>query len=162
MGLFDFLKKQVLEAEPGTLYAPADGEYVPLSTLPDPVFAKGYLGDGCGFLPRAGKVFAPEAGTIELVADTLHAIGMNGDSGAEYLIHIGMDTVALKGRGFRPRVKAGQRVSAGQLLMTFDPELVRAEGYLLDSALIVINHEQFPKLTIHTGNYKAGTPIGYL
>ena len=162
MGLFDFLKKQVLNPEPRTIYAPTDGEYIPLAKLPDPVFAEGYLGEGCGFVPESGKVFAPESGKIEMVADTLHAIGITGDSGAEYLIHIGMDTVVLKGRGFHVKVKANQRISAGQLLMTFDTEQLLAEGCVLDSALIITNYDEFPALTIQTGKHKAGSPIGKL
>ena len=98
------------------ILAPVAGKVIPLAEIPDPIFAGGILGDGVGIDPEVGEVCAPFDGTIASTTDTLHAIGLTGPGGVEMLIHVGIDTVNMKGEGFQLLVKMGDTVKAGQLL----------------------------------------------
>ena len=112
-----------------TLSASAKGTAIPMERVPDPVFSTGVLGACCGIEPEEGKIYAPVDGIISMLTDTKHAIGIEGTSGVEVLIHVGVNTVEMKGAGFENLVKEGDRVKKGQLLMTVDLEKVKAAGY---------------------------------
>ena len=118
MGFFDFLKKGPAQpaapAFPMTMAADAKGTVVPMEQIPDEVFAQGILGKCCGIDPSEGKVYAPVSGTITQAPDSGHALGIQGDGGVEVLIHVGVDTVEMKGDGFSPKVKEGDTISKGQ------------------------------------------------
>ncbi len=103
-----------------TVLAPIDGTMLPLEQLPDETFATAILGPGCGIEPTGDTVYAPFDGTVTTVAQTLHAVGMMSDDGIEVLIHVGMDTVEMQGKGFTALVKEGQKVKAGDLLVTLE------------------------------------------
>lgn len=118
-----------------TLQAPVAGKVVPLEEIPDQVFASGAMGPGLAVVPSEGKVYAPVAGTLESVMP--HAFGIRSDSGVEVLVHIGLNTVELQGRGFRPAVTQGQRVNAGDLLTDVDLQVVMEAGYNPITVLIV-------------------------
>ncbi|OUP09221.1 beta-glucoside-specific PTS transporter subunit IIABC [Collinsella sp. An2] len=109
--------------------APVAGSVVSLSQVPDEAFSSGVLGDGFAVLPREGKVLAPCDGTVTALFPTGHAIGLTSDDGTEVLIHVGIDTVKLNGRGFTTHVTQGERVAKGQLLIEFDIPAIEAEGY---------------------------------
>lgn len=111
------------------LYAPIQGTIVPRNEIPDDTFAAGVLGDGVGIDPEEGVVVAPFDGEISSVTDTKHAIGITGPADMEVLIHVGVDTVNMKGDGFELLVEEGQKVKAGQKLMTFDIAKIKAAGY---------------------------------
>lgn len=128
-----------LEAEPGTLYAPVKGNVIGRDAIPDETFASGMLGDGVGIEPEIGLVVAPCDGEIASLTDTRHAIGMVGAGGLELLIHVGVDTVNMKGDGFELFVKMGDKVKAGQKLLTFDIEKIKAAGYSTTTAVLVAN-----------------------
>ena len=100
--------------------APLEGEIRILSEIDDPVFSSEALGKGCAIEPSKGEVVAPFDGTIEQVAETSHAVGIMGNNGLEVLIHVGMDTVELKGKGYEPQVKVGDKVKKGQILAEMD------------------------------------------
>ena len=118
MGFFDFLKKKPEPETPAmVLYADAKGAIVPMEQIPDEVFAQGILGQCCGIDPTEGKVFAPADGEITQAPDSGHALGIMADNGAEVLIHVGVDTVEMKGDGFSPKVKVGDKVKKGDLLL---------------------------------------------
>ena len=125
------------------ILAPVAGKVIPLAEIPDPIFAGGILGDGVGIDPEVGEVCAPFDGTIASTTDTLHAIGLTGPGGVEMLIHVGIDTVNMKGEGFQLLVKMGDTVKAGQKLLTFDINKIREAGYSPVTAVLVANSAMF-------------------
>ena len=127
-------------AEPTTAaLAPVAGTATPLEKVADPVFSSGALGSGVGILPTEGRVVAPVAGTVITAMDSGHAYGIKTDDGVEVLIHIGLDTVNLKGEGFSPKVSTGQRVDRGDPLVDVDLAAVREAGYDPTTILVVTN-----------------------
>ena len=100
--------------------APMDGIVLPLEQLPDETFAAAILGPGCGIEPTGKTVYAPFDGTVNQVASTLHAVGLTSEDGIEILIHVGMDTVEMQGKGFKALVKVGDKVKAGTPLLKVD------------------------------------------
>lgn len=102
------------------IYAPCKGRVVPLAEVPDPVFADKVLGDGFAVIPADGRIYAPADGEVAMVFDTLHAVTLTSTQGAEILIHIGLDTVTLKGEPFKAHVAAGDKVKKGDLLIEAD------------------------------------------
>ena len=142
------------------IYAPLEGEIRILSEIEDPVFSTGVLGQGCAIEPAKGEVVAPFDGTIEQVADTKHAVGINGDNGLEVLIHVGMDTVELNGKGYEPQVKVGEKVKKGQLLLKFDMDAITAAGYKLTTPVIVTNTDDFASVEpVATGKVAQGQEV---
>ncbi len=137
----------VVPSEAAAITAPVAGTVVPLEAVPDPVFASGAMGQGLAVLPSEGKVYAPVAGT--LTAQMPHAYGITADNGMEVLIHVGIDTVNLKGQHFSPKVTKGQRVAAGDLLVEFDIEKVLDAGYSPMTIMVVPN----------AADYEAVVPI---
>lgn len=133
--------KQQDTAEAGTLYAPIAGKMIPLSEVEDEVFSSGALGGGIAFAPGVGEVYAPCDGVIATFFPTGHAIGMVAEDGAEVLIHVGMDTVALNGEGFTPMAKEGDKVKKGQLLLKFDIDFITQKGYKTVTPVIITNVE---------------------
>ena len=125
------------------ILSPITGNLISREEIPDPIFAGGVLGDGVGIEPEVGEVVAPFAGTVASTTDTLHAIGLTGPGGVEMLIHVGIDTVNMKGEGFRLLVKMGDQVEAGQKLLTFDIEAIRRAGYSPTTAVLVANSAAF-------------------
>lgn len=124
-----------------TLRQPVPGRVIPLAEVPDPMFAGGTMGPGLGIDPTGDTVVAPAAGTVASVFPTGHAIGLALDDGTELLIHIGIDTVGMKGDGFETLVKTGDHVEAGDPLARFDAERIRAAGLSPITPVIVLNDE---------------------
>lgn len=125
------------------IYAPIQGNVVPREQIPDETFASGVLGDGVGIEPELGEVVAPFDGVVSSVTETKHAIGVSGPGGMEVLIHVGVDTVKMKGDGFTMLVQEGDKVRAGQKLMTFDIEKIKAAGYSTTSAVLLTNSDEY-------------------
>ena len=125
------------------LTAPVAGKVMPLSEVPDDVFSQGLIGKGIAVDPSEGRLVAPTAGTIEMVYETKHALGMKTDNGAELLFHIGLDTVQLNGQYFESDVKVGQHVEAGEVLETFDLEKIKAAGYNPVTMMVVTNQDNY-------------------
>lgn len=134
-------KKEVTEKK--TVAAPISGEVKELSEVEDEAFASGALGQGVAILPSEGKLYAPVDGTITTFFPTGHAVGIMGDNGVEILIHVGMDTVKLKGEGFQPKVTQGVKVKKGDLLLEVDLEKVKAAGYSITTPVIITNTDDF-------------------
>ena len=145
MGLFDRFKKAAEPAVtfPVTLGASAAGKALPMDKVPDPVFSTGVLGTCCGIDPSEGKVYAPIDGTISNLTDTKHAVGIEGIGGIEVLIHVGVDTVDMKGDGFTNAVKMGDKVKKGQLLLTMDLAKIAAAGHPATVITVVTNTDDF-------------------
>lgn len=131
--------------------APIEGEVVAISRVNDPTFSQEIVGRGVAIIPMTGRVEAPTNGRIEMVFDTKHAITMKTEEGAELLIHVGIDTVTLKGEGFEAFVEAGQEVKAGQKLLEFDIETIKKAGLDPISPVVVCNPFNYKKILRHTG-----------
>lgn len=126
-----------------TVFSPFNGKVMPLSDIEDAAFASGALGQGVAIEPAEGKLFAPVSGVVTALFPTNHAIGITSDSGAEILIHIGMDTVQLDGKYFSSKVAQGDRVEKGQLLIEFEPEKIKEAGYIVTTPVVVTNFQQY-------------------
>ena len=132
-------KKEEKQISKKVIKSPMNGTVIPLSEVPDAVFSSEMLGKGFGVEPSEGKAYAPVDGEVTTVFDTKHALGLMSKNGVELLIHIGMDTVKLNGRGFDVKVKAGDQVKAGDLLAEFDMDLIKSEGYPVTTAVVITN-----------------------
>lgn len=146
--------------EPEVLFAHMSGEAVPLENTGDEVFSEKILGDGIAVKPSEGRLYAPCDGTVVSVADTLHAVNLVSNSGCELLLHIGIDTVKLGGRGFDAHVQNGDIVKKGDLLISFEPELLKAEGYNTVTPMIICNSEDYDATEIlQSGRVKTGDKL---
>ena len=138
--MFSFLKKK----EEGLMVAsPIKGKTVELSQVSDPTFGECMLGKGVAILPAEGKVYAPADGEISMMFETHHAVSMVTTEGIELLIHIGLETVALKGDGFEDHVQSGDQVKKGDLLLSMDLENIKAAGYDIISPIVVCNTDEY-------------------
>ncbi len=125
------------------VYAPIKGKIVKLSSVQDEAFSSGAMGKGIAIEPLEGKVYSPFDGVIETAFPTKHAIGLTSDKGVELLIHVGMDTVKLGGAHFISHIEEGQKVKKGDLLLEFDSEKIREEGYPTITPVIVTNSDDY-------------------
>lgn len=158
--MFLFGKKKQNPPPEGVAYATQSGQTLPLEDMPDPVFAGKILGDGACLLPSDGRVYSPVSGRVDNIADASHAYGLVTNDGADIMVHIGVDTVELKGQGFVPKVKAGQQVAAGDLLCEVDLEAVTAAGYPSHTAVLLTNGDDFIMEHCPAGQAQAGvTPL---
>lgn len=133
------------------LSAPVSGNVIPMSQVNDPTFSQEILGTGVAIVPSEGRITAPANGEITMVFDTLHALSMTTDSKAELIIHVGLDTVQLNGKYYKAYVKAGDRVKAGDLLLEFDVDQIKAAGYDITTPVIVCNTPEFPNMKCYSG-----------
>lgn len=141
------------------VYSPLEGSAIPLTSVKDEVFSQKILGDGIAVVPAKGELYAPADGTIESVFDSKHAISMTTDAGVELLMHIGMDTVKLEGKGFVPQVKNGDTVKKGQLLMKFDIDAIKAAGFDTTTPIIVTNGDRFAVKPVADGAVVPGAAL---
>lgn len=171
MGLFDmFKKKEAPAAEPevpasidaqagaDVLCAPVSGKVIAMSDVPDPVFSGEVLGKGCAVWPEDEIVYAPVNGKVTVTMG--HAVGIMSDSGVEVLVHVGVDTVNLQGKGFTGYVKQGDQVVAGQPVLKMDRAVIAEAGYKDCVVLAVSNSAEFeavefavePETTVAAGS----------
>lgn len=141
--VFLFMAFNLFQKKKCKLYAPVKGQLLELKAVSDDVFASGMLGKGAAFNYAGNTVYSPCNGTIMLVASTKHAVGIRCANGAEVLIHIGMDTVNLNGKGFKTFVKDGQKVSHGDPLIEIDRPFIEKEGMSLITPVIVTNSNEY-------------------
>lgn len=123
--------------------SPIEGEVMPLESISDTAFATGLLGKGVAIYPTKGEVIAIGDGVVTTLFPSKHAIGLTLDNGIELLIHVGMDTVNLNGKYFDSKVAQGDTVKKGQLLLTFDIEGIKSEGYSIETPVIITNSDQY-------------------
>ncbi|MCQ2794107.1 MAG: PTS glucose transporter subunit IIA [Bacilli bacterium] len=154
MGLFDRFKKS--DADPLTIYAPISGKVIPLEQLADKTFSSKIMGDGVAIIPSEGKIFAPVNGTISALLDTKHAYGVTAEGGYELLVHIGQDTVNLKGEGFTTKAKQDKKIKKGELLGTFDIDFIKKSGYEIATPVIVMQGDYKIKTRTEATEVKAG------
>jgi len=152
--------KETAELKGTKLYSHTSGRVVELKDVPDEAFSSLALGNGVAIEPIEGKLYAPADGVIESVYDTKHAITLLTTDGAEILLHIGLDTVKLKGKFFNVHVKDDQSVKKGDLLISFDMAKIKKAGYSLATPMIVCNTDSYKTVEITaSGNVKSGENI---
>lgn len=142
------------------LLAPANGQVIALSKTSDPIFSKGTMGDGFGLTPTDNTVLAPVSGTISMIAETKHAIGITTKDGLEVLVHMGVDTVGLKGEPFDVVIKNGQEVKAGDQIATMNIEMIKAKD--LDTTIMTLITNSSMKLDgldVTEGKAEAGDTV---
>ncbi|HEO8615421.1 TPA: PTS glucose transporter subunit IIA [Streptococcus suis] len=125
------------------VFSPLSGQILPLEKVNDATFSKKMLGDGVAIIPKDGKVYAPFDGAVTSLFPTKHAIGLTSDEGVELLIHFGLETVELKGRGFVSHVSDGEKVEKGQLMLEVDVEMLVVEGYDIVTPVVVTNTQEY-------------------
>ena len=140
-----------ITCEKGKVYAPIKGNVIPSAKIPDETFAAGVLGEGVGIEPALGVVYAPFDGEISSTTETKHAVGISSPDGMELLIHVGINTVAMEGDSFELFCAEGDKVKAGQKLMTFDIEKIKKAGYSTTTAVLVTNSDDYSGLDIKEG-----------
>ncbi len=144
---------------PDVLGSVAQGTFVPMEEIPDPTFSQGILGICCGINPETGNVYSPMNGKISQLADTLHAIGIEAE-GVELLIHVGIDTVEMKGDGFKSHVKEGQTVKKGDLLLTMDLKKIQAAGHPSTIMVAVTNSDELASVeAVASGQLQPGDQL---
>ena len=141
--------KKIKEGQPilnmgvNAIKSPISGKVIELEKVDDPVFSSGAMGKGIAIEPMDNKVYAPFNGTIEFIAETKHAIGLLSEDGVEVLIHVGMDTVKMQGRGFNVKTSVNSKIKAGDLLLEFDRNAIEKEGYSLITPVVITNADNY-------------------
>lgn len=137
--------------------SPVEGDIIKLEDVPDPVFSQKIMGDGIAFSPIDGKIVSPADAKVVNIFPTKHAVGLNTAEGLEILLHIGLDTVNMKGEGFILHVVEGNEVKAGDLLVTCDLELIKEKASSIITPMIITNGDILNKLEHHnSGQATAG------
>ena len=142
-----------------TVLAPLTGKAVSLSEVPDPVFAEKVIGDGIAIIPEDGKIVSPVDGEISSIAETGHAYGFTADNGLEVLVHVGLETVSLKGECFKVYAKAGDKVKAGDLIAEVDLNLLKEKGLNSISPVLICSDLEEKEILYTEGNVKAGESV---
>ena len=147
-------------AKAAVLAAHMNGTVLALCKVDDEAFASGAMGDGVAIEPAEGKLYAPADGVVETVFETKHAVGMTTEDGVELLMHIGIDTVKLGGKHFEAHVAPEQKVKKGDLLVSFDMDAIKAEGYPLTTPMIICNTDDYKTIRVLTsGTIQNGTDL---
>ena len=129
-----------------SITSPVEGKVIPLTEVKDPTFSQEILGKGAAIIPEKGVVYAPFDGKVDAVFETGHALGLVSEDGVELLVHVGIDTVNLKGKYFTPKKKSGDTMKKGDILLEFDIDKIKADGYDVTTPIIISNTEQFAKV----------------
>lgn len=145
--MFKNLFKSKKEENNLTIYAPIDGELVQLEEVPDPVFSEKMMGDGVALKPANGTVVSPVKGEVIQVFPTKHAVGIRAENGAEILIHIGLETVHLKGEGFTAHVQEGDTINIGDKLIHFDFDIIQEKASSTISPVLITNTDDMREIT---------------
>jgi sugar PTS system EIIA component len=142
------------------ILAAVSGTAVPLSEVADEVFAQGMAGEGGAIVPaQSGEAVAPASGTLVKLFEGGHAFGIETDDGVELIVHVGLDTIELRGAGFEKVATEGDRVEAGQPIVRFDLEEIQAGGYDPVTPVVVTNADEHPVSDVRTGEVSAGDPL---
>ncbi|HHX71175.1 MAG: glucose PTS transporter subunit IIA [Miniphocaeibacter sp.] len=153
--MFKKLFKKDKETKNGEIFAIQSGEVVAVTEVPDAMFAQKILGDGVGLIPEEGSIYSPVSGTVDVVANTSHAVGIKTNDGLDVLVHIGLETVGLEGKGFDVKVKVGDKVKAGDLLVDVDLNLLKEKGFEIITPIIITNMDDIKELKTNTGKATA-------
>ncbi|MDP5254278.1 MULTISPECIES: PTS glucose transporter subunit IIA [unclassified Vibrio] len=160
MGLFDKLKKLVSDDSADTgayeIIAPLSGDIINIEDVPDVVFAEKIVGDGIAIKPSGDKIVAPVNGTIGKIFETNHAFSIESDDGIEMFVHFGIDTVELKGEGFKRIAEEGQTVKAGDTIIEFDLALLEEKAKSVLTPVVISNMDEIKDLTKLSGTVVVG------
>lgn len=162
MGLFSKLFGDKNESTSGNIIivAPMSGEIINIEDVPDVVFAEKIVGDGVAINPTGNQIIAPVDGVIGKIFETNHAFSIDSDDGVELFVHFGIDTVELKGLGFKRLAQEGQKVKQGDAIIEFDLPLLQEKAKSVLTPVVISNMDQIKALTKHSGQVTAGeTPI---
>ncbi|WP_115718246.1 PTS glucose transporter subunit IIA [Gallaecimonas mangrovi] len=162
MGLLDKLKQLLGDGPQGDgipIYAPISGELVDIEAVPDVVFAEKIVGDGIAIRPTAHQVVAPVNGTIGKIFETNHAFSIESDEGIEIFVHIGIDTVELKGEGFLRVAQEGQKVQKGEPILECNLSYLEENARSTLTPIVVSNMDDFRHIRKKTGKVKAGEDV---
>lgn len=149
------------KAEKITLYAPVSGEIVDITSVSDETFAQKIMGDGVAIVPANGKIYSPYDATIDnmFVFETGHAFSFKTADGVELLVHIGFDTVHLKGEHFKAHHKTGDTIKKGDLMIEVELDAVKEAGYDTTVVMVILNSDSFSDFEKTTGTIEAGSEI---
>lgn len=142
-----------------TVVSPMQGKVIPLSEVKDEVFNQEILGPGVAIVPSKGELYAPVDGTVAVITESKHAVSMVAENGAEILMHIGMDTVRLEGKGYDVKVNVGDKVKKGQLLVKFDIDAIKAADFDVTTPIVITNGSEYSLKTIADGNVSPGAAL---
>ncbi|HEM8142393.1 TPA: PTS glucose transporter subunit IIA [Providencia stuartii] len=163
MGLFDKLKSLVSDDKNSSgsieIIAPLSGEIVNIEDVPDVVFAEKIVGDGIAIKPAGNKIVAPVDGTIGKIFETNHAFSIKSDDGIELFVHFGIDTVELKGEGFKRIAEEGQSVKKGDLVIEFDLALLEEKAKSVLTPVVISNMDEIKELTKLSGSVTVGETV---
>lgn len=134
------------------LLSPLAGKVIPLSEVNDPTFASGSLGDGVAIEPTGDKVVAPSDAKVKAIFPTGHAVALHTDDGLDVLIHVGLDTYKLDGRHFKVRAAEGDSVKRGDVLIEFDRDAIRSEGYDITAPILICNSVEYSSIKGNVGD----------
>lgn len=149
----------VTEISECEIVSPMNGKVIPLTEVEDEVFSSGILGNGVAVLPEKGELYAPADGTVLTIAESKHSVAMVTDTGVELLMHVGMDTVKLNGKHYAVKVKNGDKVKKGQLLMKFDMDEIKKSGFDIITPIVVANSDKFSLKSAQYGEVKIGKEL---
>jgi len=156
--MFEFKKKQKEMA----VYAPMDGVAIKISDVPDEAFSERILGDGAAVIPENGNVYSPVSGEIIDITDSKHAFCITTNDGTELLLHIGIDTVNLKGEGFNLNIVSGDKVKAGTKIAEIDLEFLKKNNVKLETPVILTEAENYKITQVHEGRVKGGHDVLFM
>ncbi len=163
MGLFDKLKSLVSEAKTNSdsieIYAPLSGDIVNIEDVPDVVFAEKIVGDGIAIKPAGNKIVAPVDGTIGKIFETNHAFSIESNEGIELFVHFGIDTVELKGEGFKRIASEGQVVKKGDLIIEFDLSVLEDKAKSVLTPVVISNMDEIKELVKLDGPVVVGETV---
>lgn len=156
--MFEFVKKQKEMA----VYSPADGVAIELSSVPDEAFSEKILGDGAAVIPKNGNIYSPVEGEIIDITDTKHAFCITTNEGTEILLHIGIDTVKLKGEGFSVKISSGDKVKVGTKIAEVDLEVLKNNNIRMETPVILTEAQNYKITQVHTGEVAGGRDVLFL
>lgn len=161
MGLLSKLFGDKTDSESGSIdiVAPLSGEIVNIEDVPDVVFAEKIVGDGVAIRPTGSKIVAPVDGTIGKIFETNHAFSIESDNGIELFVHFGIDTVELKGEGFKRLAEEGQKVKKGDPVLEFDLALLEVKAKSTLTPIVISNMDEIKELTKFTGQVTLGESV---
>ena len=148
-----------IQEDKGCIYSPVNGKVISLEKLDDGMFSEKILGDGIAVIPSDGSFIAPVSGSVETAFPTGHAYGIKTDDGVEILIHIGIDTVQMNGRGFQAFAKQGDRIKAGDKLAQVNLESIKKAGYPIETMIIVTSGNEIIRTADKDTQIKAGAKL---
>ncbi len=156
--MFDFRKKQKELA----VYAPMDGTAIDLSDVPDDAFSEKILGDGAAVIPKNGIIYSPVDGEIIDITDTKHAFCITTNEGTELLLHVGIDTVKLKGEGFKVNILSGDKVKVGTKIAEVDLEFLRKNNLRTETPVVLTEAQNYKITQVHSGEVSGGRDVLFL